>query len=53
MFSRCEICQKGLGNIRLDSPLYCIPCVEQMERSGINSKRYGKQREGDADSAKK
>jgi len=42
--SKCETCQKELA-INLDSPLYCISCIEEMDRLGMTPKQYRKHRE--------
>lgn len=44
-FSRCEACNEGLGNIKMDAPLYCIPCIENMERLNMSPKKYRRYRE--------
>ncbi|MBI2550288.1 hypothetical protein HYV83_03865 [Candidatus Woesearchaeota archaeon] len=44
-YSRCEICTADLGNIKLDTPLYCTACIEEMEKLGMSPKRYRKYRE--------
>ena len=42
--SHCEVCKAGLGNLRMDTPLYCISCIEDMERLGMGPERYGRYR---------
>lgn len=44
-FSRCEVCRAGLGNIKLDTPLYCIACIEDMENLSMSPKKYKRYRE--------
>ena len=44
-FSRCEICRAGLGNIKLDTPLYCTSCIEEMEKLSMSPKKYKRYRE--------
>ncbi len=44
-FSLCEVCQAGLGNLRMDTPLYCISCIEEMEKLNMSLKKYRKYRE--------
>ena len=44
-FSLCEVCRAGLGNLRMDTPLYCIPCIEEMEKLNMSPKRYRRYRE--------
>ena len=44
-FSRCEICSADLGSITMDAPLYCISCIEDMERLNMSPKRYRRYRE--------
>lgn len=41
-FSRCEACNAELTGVKMDAPLYCIPCIEEMERLKMSQKRYGK-----------
>ncbi|MBI3037149.1 hypothetical protein HYY73_05385 [Candidatus Woesearchaeota archaeon] len=44
-FSRCETCNADLGSVRMDAPLYCISCIEEMEKLGMSLKRYKRYRE--------
>lgn len=44
-FSKCEVCKADLGNVQLDTPLYCIACIEEMEKLNMSPKRYRKYRE--------
>ena len=44
-FSKCEVCQAGLGSLRMDTPLYCISCIEEMEKLNMSPKRYRRYRE--------
>ena len=44
-FSHCEVCKAGLGSVRMDTPLYCISCIEEMEKLGMSPRRYRKYRE--------
>ncbi|MBI2176630.1 hypothetical protein HYU40_04790 [Candidatus Woesearchaeota archaeon] len=44
-FSRCEICRAELGSLNLDTPLYCVPCIEEMEKLSMSPKRYRRHRE--------
>ena len=41
-FNYCDICRADLGNIKLDTPLYCTSCIEEMEKLSMNPKRYKK-----------
>ncbi|MBI2580269.1 hypothetical protein HYV85_00495 [Candidatus Woesearchaeota archaeon] len=45
IFSRCEACGTDLGSVRMDAPLYCISCIESMERLNMSPKRYRRYRE--------
>lgn len=44
-YSRCEVCKADLGNVQMDTPLYCTNCIEEMERLNMSPKRYRKYRE--------
>lgn len=44
-FSSCEVCKAGLGSVRMNAPLYCISCIEEMEKLSMSPKRYRKYRE--------
>lgn len=44
-YSRCEICNADLGNVQMDTPLYCTACIEEMEKLNMSPKRYKKYRE--------
>ncbi len=44
-YSHCEICNADLGNVQMDTPLYCTACIEEMEKLSISPKRYKKYRE--------
>ncbi len=44
-FSRCETCSADLGSVRMDAPLYCISCIEEMEKLNMSPKRYEKYKE--------
>ena len=44
-FSRCETCNSDLGSVKMDTPLYCIPCIEEMDKLNMSQKRYRKYRE--------
>ena len=41
----CSICGSELGNIKLNAPLYCIPCIEEMGRLNMSPKKYRRYRE--------
>ena len=41
---RCETCNSGLGSLKMNTPLYCIPCIEEMDKLNMSPKRYGKHR---------
>ena len=45
MGSQCDICRAELGNVKMDTPLYCISCIEGIERLNMSPKRYRKHRE--------
>ncbi len=42
--SRCETCNSNLGCLKSHAPLYCIPCIEEMDRLGMGPKAYKKHR---------
>ncbi len=44
-FSLCETCNSDLGRVKMDAPLYCISCIEEMDRLSMTPKRYRKHRE--------
>ena len=44
-FSQCDICRADLGKVKMDTPLYCTACIEEMERLSMSPKRYRKHRE--------
>ncbi len=43
-FSRCETCNAELASLKMDAPLYCIPCIEEMGKLRMSPKRYRKRR---------
>lgn len=43
-FSRCEACNSDLGGMKMDAPLYCISCIEEMEKLNMSPKKYGRHR---------
>ncbi|MBI2143394.1 hypothetical protein HYU20_03565 [Candidatus Woesearchaeota archaeon] len=45
IFSRCEACGADLGSVRMDAPLYCISCIEDMEKLSMSPKKYKRYRE--------
>ncbi len=40
--SFCESCSASLGNTLMDVQVYCIPCIEEMERLGMSPGQYRK-----------
>lgn len=44
-FSLCETCNSDLGGVKMNAPLYCIPCIEEMNRLRMGPNRYRKHRE--------
>lgn len=41
-FSRCEACNAELAPLKMDAPLYCISCIEEMTQLGMTPKQYRK-----------
>ena len=44
-FETCEICGAELGAVSDDSPLYCVKCIEEMEKLSLSPEKYKKYRE--------
>ncbi len=44
-FKNCEICGADLGEVKMDSPLYCKKCISQMEKLTMTPGKYKKYRE--------
>lgn len=44
-FSRCETCNSDLGGVKMYAPLYCVPCIEEMEKLNMSPKKYKRYRE--------
>lgn len=40
----CDICGVGLGDANMHALVYCIPCIEEMEKLGMSPKKYKKHR---------
>lgn len=43
-FSRCDSCGARLDDIKVEMPVYCIPCIEGMARLNMSPARYRKYR---------
>ena len=38
----CDACGAHLGKVKLHMPVYCIPCIEEMEKLNMSPNRYKK-----------
>jgi hypothetical protein len=39
---KCDICNADLGEVKMDTPLYCTNCMEEMEKLNMSPQRYKK-----------
>ena len=42
---QCDVCGSELGEVSGHGPVYCIPCIEEMDKLNMSQKRYKKYRE--------
>ena len=40
--SHCDVCGTSLGKVNVHAKVYCIPCIEEMERLGMGPNKYRK-----------
>ncbi|HIG98586.1 TPA: hypothetical protein HA231_04145 [Candidatus Woesearchaeota archaeon] len=41
---RCCVCNADLCSARFEMPVYCVPCITDMERLGMGPERYRRNR---------
>lgn len=46
-YSKCEACSAEMG-VKMEFPIYCVSCIEEMERLNLSVAKFRKHRQSSA-----